>query len=208
VERRFKGVQVLNGVDIVIAAGQVGAIIGPNGSGKTTLLRIIAGILAPDAGSVSVASGKPGKGLAGYVVAGDRGLYWRLTALQNLEFFAGVGGLLPAEARLRSRQVLDALDSGELGPKRVEICSTGQRRRIAIARGFVSCPPVALVDEPFADLDEEGCRAVESLVRLWADGGGSVLYAAPIRGVGPAPDVVFELSRGGMTVESSVGSRR
>jgi ABC-2 type transport system ATP-binding protein len=206
VSRNFKDLQVLQGVDLEVGRGRVGALIGPNGSGKTTLLRIIAGILTPHAGTVSVAGAAPGKGLAGYVVAGDRGLYWRLTALQNLEFFAGIAGLATQQARLRARQVLEALGARDLGPKRVEVCSTGQRRRIAIARGFVARAPVVLVDEPFADLDEEGCRAVESLVRGWAEKGGAVLYAAPMRGVGPAADVVFELSRGGMTVGAGVGS--
>jgi ABC-type transport system involved in cytochrome c biogenesis ATPase subunit len=64
-----------------------------------------------------------------------------------------------------------------------------------------------LGDEPFADLDEEGCGAGEALLRGWADQGGAVLYAAPMRGVGPAADVVFELSRGGMTVGAGVGSQ-
>jgi ABC-type multidrug transport system ATPase subunit len=195
VSRGFKGIPVLRGVSLELRPGHIGALIGPNGSGKTTLLRIVAGLLTPDAGSVEVARGQTGEGKAGFVLAGDRGLYWRLTTSQNLEFFAGIAGLPADEARVRSRQALEALDASDLGPRRVEVCSTGQRRRIAVARGFVSCPPVVLIDEPFADLDEEGCRAVEGLCRRWVDAGGVVLYAAPVRGGGPGADVVFDLTR-------------
>src|SRR5207247_10796197 len=70
VSRRFKDVQVLHDVDLDVGPGQVCALIGPNGSGKTTLLRVIAGMLTPDAGEVSVAGAPPGRGRAGYVVAG------------------------------------------------------------------------------------------------------------------------------------------
>jgi ABC-2 type transport system ATP-binding protein len=193
--RRFKDLPVLRGVTLDLEPGHIGALIGPNGSGKTTLLRIVAGLLTPDVGSVQVAGREAGTGMAGYVLAGDRGLYWRLTTTQNLEFFAGIAGLRADDARTRARQALQALAAESLGPRRVEVCSTGQRRRIAIARGFVSRPPVVLVDEPFADLDEEGCRAVEGLMRSWADAGGAVLYAAPMPGAGPTPDVVFDLVR-------------
>src|SRR5207248_9047168 len=147
-----------------------------------------------------------GRGLAGYVVAGDRGLYWRLTTMQNMEFFAGIGGMRRAEARAFSSRVLEALGAAALSERRVEVCSTGQRRRLAVARGFVTRAPVVLVDEPYADLDEEGCAAVEGLVAQWAKAGGAVLYAAPMRDVGPPPDVVFRLAPG-RAMAASAGSR-
>jgi ABC-2 type transport system ATP-binding protein len=207
VSRSFKGVPVLDHVSLEVRSGQIGALVGPNGAGKTTLLRIIAGILEPDNGTVSVAGRPPGKGSTGYVVAGDRGLYWRLTAVQNLEFFAGVAGFTTPAARENAWRVLRALGAADLAERRVEVCSTGQRRRIAVARGFVGLPPVVLVDEPFADLDDEGCRAVESLIRSWAESGGCVLYAAPMLGVGPAADVLFELSRDGRGVKADALAR-
>ena len=201
VSRSFKGVPVLKGVDLEVRSGQIGALIGP-ASRRRTRKTTIAGVLAPDHGTVLVAGGPPGKGLTGYVVTGDRGLYWRLTAVQNLEFFAGISGLSTSAARRNASRVLEQLGAADLGGRRVEVCSTGQRRRIAVARGFVGAQPVVLVDEPFADLDEEGCQAVESLMRGWADRGGCVLYAAPMRGVGPTADVEFGLSRSGGSVET------
>jgi ABC-2 type transport system ATP-binding protein len=194
--RRFKDVEVLKDVDLELGPGEVGALIGPNGSGKTTLLRIIAGILTPHSGAVAVAGRPPGLGLAGYVLAGDRGLYWRLTAMQNMEFFGGIAGLGPTRARANAGEILHILGAESLASRRVEVCSTGQRRRLAIARGFVAGPPVVLVDEPFADLDEQGCRAMEDLTRRWTEMGGSVLYAAPMRGGGPAADLVFDVEQG------------
>src|SRR5256885_1172727 len=83
-------------------------------------------------GGVRVAGAPPGRGRAGYVLAGDRGLYWRLTAMQNMEFFGGIAGLRPAEARAEARKILRSLGADALESKRVEVCSTGQRGRLAI----------------------------------------------------------------------------
>lgn len=189
--RSFHAERVLDGVSLRLAAGSVAALIGANGSGKSTLLRILAGVLEPEAGSVLVAGSPPGRGSAGFVPAGDRMLNWRLTGAQNLEFYARVGGVGGGNVGSAVRAAAEAADAGSLLHKPAGECSTGQRRRLMLAVALVGSPPVMLLDEPFADLDERGCAAVESVSRRWADLGGSVLYAAPGGDQGPPFDLEF-----------------
>lgn len=205
VTRRFKGVDVLRDVTFSADPGAVANVVGPNGSGKTTLLRIIAGTVAADAGSVRVSGEPPGRGLASYVPAGDRALYWRLTASQNLEFFARLAGF-GRSAREQAVGAAEAVGGAGLLSKRVGECSTGQRRRIMIARGLVGRSPVLLLDEPFADLDADGCRAVESVIRLWAEAGGSVLSASPDPDHGVPAGMMLRLDDGRLS--SSPGGLR
>lgn len=189
VSRSFRGRTVLRDVTFEVRPGELAAVIGPNGSGKTTLLRILAGLLTADAGRAVVAGAPPGAGHAGFVPPGDRGLYWRLTGRQNLAFFGRLGVGEPAALEA----VADAVGARDLLDRRVGECSTGQRRRLAIARAVIARPPVLLVDEPFAELDPEGCSAVEALLATWVAEGGSVLYAAPAVGDGPPTESVVEI---------------
>lgn len=198
VRRSFRGEVVLDGVSLRLEAGSVGALIGANGSGKTTLLRIFAGVLDPERGSVLVAGRPPGCGFAGFVPAGERMLNWRLTGAQNLEFYARIAGVSGRGIEPVIQAAAVSVGAGHLLHKRAGEYSTGQRRRLMFAVALVGSPPVLLLDEPFADLDEEGCATVERASRRWADEGGSVLYAVPGRGQGPRCDLELRLRDGRM----------
>lgn len=193
VSRRFGDTSILSDVSVSAGPGTVLGIIGKNGSGKTSLLRIVAGSLAPDSGRVEVAGQLPGRGLASYVPAGDRALYWRLTGQQNLEFFGRIAGIPKAELAGRVRAAARAAGASELLAKPVGDCSTGQRRRLMIARALAVGPPVLLLDEPFADLDHEGVSSVTEATRAWARQGGAVLFAAPAPEDGPCSDLLLHL---------------
>ena len=192
VSRRFGSLEVLRDVSLELGPGTLAGLIGANGSGKTTLLRILAGVLAPDSGEVRVAGAPPGRGLSGFAPPGDRGLYWRLTGRQNLEFFARLGRRSPRD----TAWVAEALGATELLGKRMGTASTGQRRRLAIARAFAGAAPVVLIDEPYADLDEAGCAGVDEVCRRWCEDGGVVVYAAPAAGEGPEPGVRVSIEGG------------
>ncbi len=203
IRRSFRGQLVLDGVSLCVEARRVAALIGSNGSGKTTFLRILAGVLEPEGGSVLVAGRPPGRGLAGFVPSGDRMLNWRLTGAQNLEFYARIAGVARRNIDSVVRAAAEGADAGPLLEKRAGECSTGQRRRLMLAVALVGSPPVLLLDEPFADLDEPGRVAVEQVSHRWAEAGGSVLYAAPGSGQGPRHDVELRFREG--RIEEEVG---
>lgn len=190
--KRLGGRPVLLGASFTIPAGATAALVGSNGAGKTTILRVLAGVLDPDSGSALVAGGSPRDGNAGLVNAGDRGVYWRLTGRKNLQFFArlaGVTGDAAIEA-VAARFGLDGLLDRTAGTY-----STGERRRLVIARAVVAAPPVLLLDEPLEDLDDDGRAAVAQTAREWAGAGGSVLFAAPSPDDVPACDDVIRIGR-------------
>jgi iron(III) transport system ATP-binding protein len=190
VGRSFGPRQVLRDVDLTVASGTASAVIGANGSGKTTLLRIVAGVLDADEGRVTVAGRPAGGGSSAFVPAGDRMLHWRLTAGANLDFYAALSGareersaLVAAAAAMMGAQDLLALRVGE--------CSTGQRRRLMIAAALVTCAPVLLLDEPYADLDDIGKEHVARVSGGWTERGGCVVFATT--GVDECPPAVRSL---------------
>jgi ABC-2 type transport system ATP-binding protein len=200
VSKSFQGRFVLHDVDFHIPPGSSASIIGQNGSGKSTMLRLLGGVLSPDAGVVEIAGAPAGSGRSRLVPAGDRMLNWRLSASQNLSFFARLGGISADDLAEVVDLALGALDARPLSSQLVGRCSTGQRRRLMIAAGFVACSPVVLLDEPMEDLDHEGRLAVERICRHWADEGGCVVAAAPEGGGLPASSYTLELK-----VQGTVG---
>lgn len=196
VSRRFGRVEVLADVNARIAPGSVTEVVGDNGAGKTSLLRIIAGTLAPSSGDVMVAGAPPGRGMAAFVPAGDRSLYWRLSARQELEFFARVAGVTRERAVETASLAAAALDVEHLMDRQIGTFSTGQRRRLMVARSLVGLAPVLLLDEPYADLDEAACRVVDDAVRTWIGRRGTVIWTSPTLSGGPHPDETFRLVGG------------
>ncbi|MGI9040577.1 MAG: ATP-binding cassette domain-containing protein [Gemmatimonadales bacterium] len=194
--RRFGAVTVLDGLDLELGEAMVVALVGRNGSGKTTLLRILAGVLDPTSGEALVAGAPPGAGLATYVPAGDRMLNFRLTGARNLAFFGRLAGVPPGSLGEAIAGALEALDARALGERLVGSCSTGERRRLMLAVALVVGAPVLLLDEPFADLDDEAGEAVARACRAYAQAGGLVLYATPSQGLGPAADRTLHLVGG------------
>ena len=158
---------MLAGLSLTLRAGETLVVAGANGSGKSTLLRLLCGLQRPSAGEVIYQVGgrrlRPSEArhLIGWV-APDLQLYRELTALENLEFFAQVRGLR------RTRAELEAL-LGEIGlPGRgddlLAAYSSGMAQRLRYAYALLHQPPVLLLDEPTATLDERGAAVVERIV--------------------------------------------
>jgi ABC-type multidrug transport system ATPase subunit len=196
VSRNFGDLVVLDGVDARLPAGTITEIVGDNGAGTTSLLRVVAGTLAPTSGSVAVAGRPPGSGMAALVPAGDRALYWRLTGRQELEFFARITGAPRAQASDIALDAAAMLQVEHLLDRQIGTFSTGQRRRLMVARSLVGLSPVLLLDEPYADLDDSACAVVESAARAWTEAGGSVIWASPTVSGGPAPGMTMRLLDG------------
>jgi ABC-type transport system involved in cytochrome c biogenesis ATPase subunit len=129
--------------------------------------------------------------------AGDRGLHFRLTGRQNLEFFAKVCRVPASDIDGAVEAAAEAVGAQELLNKRVGNGSTGQRRRFAIAQAVVGRSPVLLLDEPFADLDDDGVALVQTVTDRWRNGGGVVVAAAPEHRQAPAGSRVIDIRSAG-----------
>ena len=162
--KRFGAAEVLGGVDLTVAQGEVAAIIGPSGSGKSTLLRCIAGLETFDAGRLAVAghevlSGRPRPaaltGAVGFVFQAFN-LFPHLTALDNVALAPiHTGRARPEAARERARALLAKVGLGGRADAYPAQLSGGERQRCAIARALAMDPQVILFDEPTSALDPE-----------------------------------------------------
>lgn len=134
--------------------------------------------------------------MAALVPAGDRALYWRLTGRQELEFFARITGVTRARASAIALDAAAMLQVEHLLDRQIGTFSTGQRRRLMVARSLVGLSPVLLLDEPYADLDDAACEVVASAAQRWSGEGGSVIWTSPSADGGPPPTATFRLLDG------------
>jgi ABC-type multidrug transport system ATPase subunit len=167
--RTFGARTVLRDVTFDVPAGSVLCLVGANGSGKTTLLEILATVLAPTSGRVSIhgldvtKKGTAVRRLVGYGLSTLHSFYPQLSARQNLEFFAAVHGLAAREARARTSLLLDGLGLRDAASSRVQEFSDGMTAKLSVARALVADPPVLLLDEPTKSLDDEARQTVREM---------------------------------------------
>jgi ABC-2 type transport system ATP-binding protein len=203
-----KQVQAVVDVSLTLAAGEILAFLGPNGAGKTTTIKIIAGLIRPDAGSVRILGRDPhtepgALAQVGAVLEGNRNLYWRLTPLQNLEYFGVLRGLSPKAARQRGLELLETLGLGEKGEVAVQTLSRGMQQKVAIAVALLHQPALLLLDEPTLGLDVEAAQAVRSLIRQIATSGRAILLTTHQLDVAEAlSDQVAVIERGAILVQA------
>lgn len=153
-----------------IAQGQVFGFLGPNGAGKTTTVRMLAALIAPSSGTASVggyALGSENTALrrAVGILTETPGLYDKLSAMQNLVFFAGLYGVPSKRAHEQAERYLKLLDLWERRDDKVGTFSKGMRQKLAIARALLHDPAVVFLDEPTAGLDPEAARTVHEFIR-------------------------------------------
>ena len=176
---------VLRDVNLEIAAGTAVCVTGRNGAGKTTLLRIVTGILAPDRGTVAVdgivvdGSWREYHRRVGFLSAGDRGLYARVTVRGHLEHWTAMAMVPRGERRERVEEALATFELGDLAKRRADRLSQGQRQRLRLALALAHRPKVLLLDEPRNSLDADGQAIMAGAVRDTLRRGGAVLCCAP-----------------------------
>ena len=185
VRRRFGQVEAVADIDLVAPPGQVTALVGPNGSGKTTLFLVLATLLVPDAGEVSVGGHDPVtdpeavRAILGWS-PDVFGVYDNLTAREYLEFFAAAYLLPKRERRPRADELLETIHLTEYAGSPVHVLSRGQKQRLGLARALVHWPTVLVLDEPASGLDPRSRVDLRELLRAEAAAGTTVLVSSHI----------------------------
>ena len=181
IRRETKQVDAVRGVSFGIERGELFGLLGPNGAGKTTTIKMLITLLIPTAGTASVlghdvvAAPRDVRRHIGYVFGGDRGLYERLNAYDNLRYFAELYGVPPREQRARIGELVELVGLTGREKERVEGYSRGMRQRLHIARGILHDPPVVFLDEPSIGVDPVGARELRAMIGGLRDAGKTVL---------------------------------
>src|SRR5579872_5726354 len=211
--KRFERPAV-DGLDLTVRVGEFYALLGPNGAGKTTTLRMVAGLLRPDAGSVSVlgidALSDPvaAKQIMAWI-SDEPMIYDKLTPREYLEFVAGLWGIAPAAAEARTQELLSWLDLTAHANARCEGFSKGMRQKVALAGALVHDPRVIILDEPLTGLDAGSARQVKSVLRERVNAGGTIIMTTHILEVAERmADRIGVIAHGKLVAEGTLAELR
>ncbi len=175
----------VNGLDLKVYGGEFYALLGPNGAGKTTTLRMVAGLLLPDAGEITVFGTKlmrdpiAAKSKIAWV-SDEPMIYDKLTVMEYLEFVSGLWGVEPDIAEQRSLELVDWLG---LAPHAMERCggfSKGMRQKVALAGALVHEPQLIILDEPLTGLDASSARQVKDVLLSRVKRGTTIIMTTHI----------------------------
>lgn len=187
-----EGKLVLDGIDLAVGRGEIFGLLGPNGAGKTTLMKVLSGLLLPSGGRAFVAGfdvvedSLQVRKRIGLVHGDERTFFWRLSAAENLRFYATLYRIPRREADERIKRLLDLVGLTDAADTRMDRFSTGMKQRAAIARGLLNDPEILLMDEPTRTLDPVASRDVRNFIRERVTDGGrrTVLLATNLMAEG------------------------
>ena len=176
-------VVALDGVSLTIPTREIHGLLGPNGAGKTTLVKILSTVLLPTSGRARVLghdvveNTHAVRPLIGIVFGGERGLYWRLTGRQNLEYWGALYKLSGRATKDRAQQLIERVGLAEKADERVEEYSRGMKQRLHLARGLMGDGKVLFLDEPTTGMDPLAAREFRTLISELRGEGRTVLLA-------------------------------
>jgi ABC-2 type transport system ATP-binding protein len=169
--RTTKEIVAVEDISFEIGSGELFGLLGPNGAGKTTTVKMLATLLIPTAGSAYilgydvVKKANEVRKRIGFIFGGERGLYWRLSGIDNLRYFASLYHVDPQVARKRIPYLLEMVGLQERGNERVEGYSRGMKQRLHVARTLLHDPQTLFLDEPTIGLDPVGAREFRQVIR-------------------------------------------
>lgn len=209
-------VKALERVSLHLREGEIVALLGANGAGKTTFVKCLLGLVYPDSGQVRLCGYDPFRqprlalAQVGAVLEGSRNIYWQLSALENLLFFAGIAGIPLTQARERALQLLEQLGLAHRRHDVVGSFSRGMQQKVALAAALIRNPRVLILDEPTLGLDVEAARDLRLYLRRVVDEErrGVLLCTHQMELVEQIADRVVILHRGKVVREGTVAELR
>ena len=179
-KKRYGDVLALDGLSMTVGPGRIHGFVGRNGAGKTTTMRITLGLAVPDAGAVHW-KGKPVTAAErrqfGYMPE-ERGLYPKMSARDQVVYFARLSGMPVGKATAAAEEVLASMGLGERVLEPVEQLSLGNQQRAQLAAALVTAPELLVLDEPFSGLDPVGVDLLAGVLRSQVDGGTAVVFSS------------------------------
>lgn len=175
IRRSTKEVVAVDDISFDVRHGELFGLLGPNGAGKTTTVKMLTTLLIPTAGTARVLGydvvkqANKIRSRIGFIFGGERGLYWRLTGIDNLRYFASLYHVEPELSRRRIPYLLELVGLSGRGQEKVEGYSRGMKQRLHIARTLLHDPEILFLDEPTIGLDPVGARELRGVIRNLQD---------------------------------------
>ena len=183
--KQFGTVKAVDGVTFTANSGVITGLLGPNGAGKTTTIRMIGTLVNVDSGlamidNINVALDPDGARRACGLLTDSRGVYTRMTARENIRYYAALRGVEIARSEKTLSRFVEWLDMKDILDRRTEGFSQGERMKVAIARALIHEPANVILDEPTNGLDVMSTRALRELIKRLKSDGQTVLFSSHV----------------------------
>lgn len=176
ISKKYGDKVVIRDINFELRGGDILAVFGENGTGKTTLLKIIAGILKPDSGKITVEN-EGEKEIRKIFIGHIPVLYNNLTVVENLLFWAKIYGCKTVSDKIK--EYLEYFDIVDYSDVKMSALSAGTMKKVDITRSLIISPQIIIIDEPFSNIDEKGRRKISDLLNSFAENGCIIVFSSP-----------------------------